>query len=88
MTTKEQYAVLRPKLNELQWRIYLATEAAKIGFGGVSAVARDSGSDRKTIQKGGVEVRQSFRGDRVRKPAGAEKSSPQRTRRWSPTSKP
>src|ERR1700758_337223 len=73
MTTKEQYAVLRPKLNELQWRIYLGTEAEKIGFGGVSAVARDSGSDRKTIRKGVVESRQPFLGDRVRKPGGGRK---------------
>ena len=73
MTAREQYAVLRPKLNELQWRIYLGTEAEKIGFGGVSAVARDSGSDRKTIRKGIVESRQSFLGDRVRKPGGGRK---------------
>jgi Rhodopirellula transposase DDE domain len=73
MTTKEQYAVLRPKLNELQWRIYLGTEAEKIGFGGVSAVARDSGSDRKTIRKGVVESRQAFLGDRVRQPGGGRK---------------
>ena len=73
MTAKEQYALLRPKLNELQWRIYLGTEAEKIGFGGVSAVARDSGSDRKTIRKGVVESRQSFLGDRVRKPGGGRK---------------
>src|ERR1700751_4089102 len=73
MTTKEQYAVLRPKLNELQWRIYLGTEAGKIGFGGVSAVARDSGSDRKTVRKGVVESRQAFLGDRVGKPGGGRK---------------
>jgi len=73
MTTKEQYAVLRPKLNELPWRIYLGTEAEKIGLGGVSAVARDSGSDRKTIRKGVVESRQPFRGDRLRKPGGGRK---------------
>jgi transposase len=73
MTTKEQYALLRPKRNELQWRIYLGTEAEKIGFGGVSAVARDSGSDRKTIRKGVVEARQSFLGERVRQPGGGRK---------------
>src|SRR6202007_2179999 len=49
------------------------TEAEKIGFGGVSAVARDSGSDRKTIRKGVVESRQPFRGDRLRKPGGGRK---------------
>lgn len=72
MTTKEQYAVLRPTLNELQWRIYLGTEAEKIGFGGISVVARDSGSDRKTIRKGMIESKQPFP-KRVRKAGGGRK---------------
>ena len=74
MSTKEQYAVLRPKLNELQWRIYLGTEAEKIGYGGVSIVARDSGSDRKTIRKGVIESRQPFPEERVRKAGGGRKN--------------
>jgi hypothetical protein len=72
MTTKEQYAILRPTLNELQWRIYLGTESEKIGFGGISIVARDSGSDRKTIRKGVVESKQPFP-KRVRKIGGGRK---------------
>ena len=73
MTTKEQYAILRPTLNELQWRIYLGTEAEKIGFGGVSIVARESGSDRKTIRKGRKEFVQPFP-NRVRREGGGRKS--------------
>jgi hypothetical protein len=73
MTTKEQYAILRSTLNELQWRIYLGTEAEKIGFGGQSIVARDSGSDRKTIRKGIAESKQSFP-ERVRKVGGGRKA--------------
>lgn len=73
MTTKEQYAILRPTLNELQWRIYLGTEAEKIGFGGVSIVARESGSDRKTIRKGRKEFEQPFP-ERVRREGGGRKS--------------
>lgn len=73
MTTKEQYAVLRPTLNELQWRIYLGTEALKIGFGGISKVARESGSDRKTIRRGVSESTQSFSKERVRKTGGGRK---------------
>lgn len=73
MTTQEQYAILRPKLNELQWRIYLGTEAEKIGFGGISLVARASGSDRKTIRKGITECTQPFVADRVRKRGGGRK---------------
>lgn len=74
MTTKEQYALLRPKFNELQWRIYLGTEAEKIGYGGVSAVARDSGSDRKTIRKGITESKLPIEKNRVRKTGGGRKS--------------
>jgi Rhodopirellula transposase DDE domain len=73
MTSKEQYAILRPALNELQWRIYLGTEAEKMGFGGVSAVARDSGSDRKTIRKGMADARRPFP-ERVRRAGGGRKA--------------
>jgi transposase len=73
MTTKEQYAVLRPKFDELQWRVYLGTEAEKIGYGGVSIVSRDSGSDRKTIRKGMIESKQVSPKDRVRKAGGGRK---------------
>ena len=73
MTTKEQYDLLRPAFNELQWRIYLGTEAEKIGFGGISKVSRDSGSDRKTIRKGVIESKQSFPKERIRKKGGGRK---------------
>ncbi len=73
MTTKEQYAVLRPTFNEFQWRIYLGTEAQKIGFGGISIVARESGSDRKTVRRGVIESKQSFPKVRVRKKGGGRK---------------
>ena len=72
MTTKEQYAILRPTLNELQWRIYLGTEAQKIGFGGQSIVAKESGSDRKTIRKGIAESQKPFP-ERIRKEGGGRK---------------
>jgi transposase len=73
MTSKEQYAVLHTTLNELQWRIYLGTEAEKIGRGGISIVARESGSDRKTIRKGIVELERPFLEGRVRRPGGGRK---------------
>ena len=73
MTTKEQYAFLRPKLNESQWRIYLGTEAVKRGFGGQSIVARESGADRKTIRKGMAQLTQPFSPTRVRKIGGGRK---------------
>ena len=73
MTTKEQYAILKPRLNELQWRAYLGTEAEKRGPGGVSAVARDSGSDRKTVRKGMFESKLPVP-ERIRKAGGGRKA--------------
>lgn len=80
MTTKEQYAILRPTLNELQWRIYLGTEAEKIGYGGISIVARESGSDRKTICKGITELQQPISKERVRKIGGGRKKIAEKDR--------
>lgn len=74
MTTREQYATLRPRFNELQWRIYLGTEAEKIGFGGISIVARTSGSDRKTIRKGIAEIHKPVLTMQVRKKGGGRKN--------------
>src|SRR5258708_11238746 len=56
MTTQQQYEILRNELNEQQWRLYLGTEALKIGDGGISQVAKQSGADWKTVQRGVKEV--------------------------------
>jgi hypothetical protein len=78
MTTQEQYAILHPALNELQWRMYLGTEAARIGYGGISIVARASGADRKTIRKGMREITPAFSKARVRQAGGGRKKSTQK----------
>ena len=75
MTTREQYAILRPTLNEYQWRIYLGTEAQKIGFGGQSMVAKESGADPKTIRKGMQESIRPLHLERVRTSGGGRKKS-------------
>jgi hypothetical protein len=62
MTTQQQYEILRNELNEQQWRLYLGTEALKIGFGGISHVAKQSGADWKTVQRGVKELK----GERAR----------------------
>ena len=62
MTTQQQYAILRHELNEQQWRLYLGTEALKIGSGGISQVAALSGADWKTVQRGVKELK----GERAR----------------------
>jgi hypothetical protein len=62
MTTQQQYELLHKELNEQQWRLYLGTEALKIGYGGISQVAALSGADWKTVQRGVKELK----GERAR----------------------
>jgi hypothetical protein len=62
MTTQQQYELLHKALNEQQWRLYLGTEALKIGYGGISQVAALSGADWKTVQRGVKELK----GERAR----------------------
>ncbi len=56
MTTQQQYEILRIELNEQQWRLSLGTEALKRGSGGISQVAKASGADWKTVQRGVKEL--------------------------------
>ncbi len=63
-------------LNEKQRRIYLAIEALRIGFGGVSKVSKDSGISRVTITNGIKEVRSGVHADgRIRKVGGGRKKA-------------
>lgn len=73
MTTQQQYELLHKALHEQQWRLYLGTEALKIGSGGISQVAALSGADWKTVQRGVKELK----GERARtegriRPTGGE----------------
>ena len=56
MSAPEQYMLLKNELNEKQWRHFLATEALKIGHGGINQVMLASGADWKTIKKGINEI--------------------------------
>jgi hypothetical protein len=53
----EKLAVVRPHLNERQWRLVLGAEAEAIGRGGIVLVARLSGASRTTVQSGVNEIR-------------------------------
>lgn len=53
----EMFAVLKPHLNERQWRLLLGAKAEAIGRGGITLVARLSGASRTTVQTGVNEVR-------------------------------
>ena len=46
-----------PLLNEKQKRLYLASEAEAIGYGGISQVSRISGVSRVTIRQGVKELK-------------------------------
>jgi hypothetical protein len=73
-TTKEQYRFLKKHLNERQWRLFLATEAKKYGFGGIRAVARLSGSHKNTVAHGIADMNESsFPKDRIRRSGGGRK---------------
>lgn len=75
MTTQQQYEILRNELNEQQWRLYLGTEALKLGYGGISQVAALSGADWKTVQRGvkGLKGERARAEGRIRKAGGGRK---------------
>jgi hypothetical protein len=53
----QKLALLKPHLNERQWRLLLGVEAEAIGRGGIAVVARASGASRTTVQAGVKQVR-------------------------------
>jgi DNA-binding phage protein len=60
LSQEAQYKLMKGWLNERQWRLYVATEAKRIGPGGISQVAREAGVTRKTIRKGLSTITQLF----------------------------
>jgi hypothetical protein len=73
LTQKTQYEILKPTLNERQWRVYLGTEARKLGRGGISTVALAAGADRETVSRGVIDSKDPPLVDRVRLPGGGRK---------------
>lgn len=73
-TSAQVYSSMIRKLNERDRRLYFAGEALRIGFGGISQVARESGVSRVTISRGVDELQT---GDivtgRIRKIGGGRK---------------
>ena len=67
----EKLAVVRPFLDERQWRLLLGAEARALGYGGIAVVTRASGAARSTVSIGVAEVRAGVRPDgRVRAAGG------------------
>jgi Rhodopirellula transposase DDE domain len=71
----ERFRALAGDLNERQRRLLVAAEARAAGWGGVSAVARQTGVSVPTIRKGIAELQSGERLDpgRVRRPGGGRK---------------
>ena len=78
---REKYERLWPSLNERTRRLWAATEAMSLGWGGVTTVARATGMARKTIHAGIRELKASpvapssaLPPDRIRRPGAGRKS--------------
>jgi hypothetical protein len=56
-TLAAKLALLKPHLDERQWRLLLGAEAEAIGRGGISRVARVSGASRTTVQSAVAQIR-------------------------------
>jgi len=56
-STENKIRKMLPLLNEKQKRLYLASEAEAMGYGGISAVSRVSGVSRVTISQGVKELK-------------------------------
>jgi transposase len=61
LTTQGKYQELYPLLNERQRRIWAATEALSIGWGGISAVSKSTGLSRNTISRGIEDIEDDIR---------------------------
>lgn len=85
-SVREKYARLQPFLDERARRVWAAAEAASLGHGGVTLVARATGLARSTIYEGERDLREAAPPDamaaapdrgprlrRVRRPGGGRK---------------
>ena len=75
--TENRIKTMLPLLNERQRRLFLATEAEAIGYGGVSQVSKASGISRVTITQGIKELKSedvyAMENERSRKGNGGRK---------------
>jgi len=71
----QRYALLSPHLDERERRLFAATEANGIGYGGIAAVSRITGMAPSTIGRGRRDLVDSVRleAGRIRRPGGGRK---------------
>ena len=74
-TLRAKHAALSPVLTERSRRVWAATEAQAIGYGGITQVARATGIAASTIQRGLRELASgdTLPGTRSRKAGGGRK---------------
>ena len=74
-----KYLSLHSELNERQRRLWAASEAISLGYGGVSIVSRATGLSRTTITQGIDELqnKQRLAKNRVRREGGGRKKATQ-----------
>jgi hypothetical protein len=71
---EDRIKMMLPNLNEMQKRLYLASEALTYGRGGISEVIRITGFSRNTIKRGIEEIKKGVTFDgQVRKSGGGRK---------------
>lgn len=76
MTVQDRYSFMKLELNEIQWRHFLATEALRIGHGGINQVMEATGVSWQTIKNGIEEIERGklyHPGGRIRKEGGGRK---------------
>jgi hypothetical protein len=76
MTTINHFELMKKELNEKQWRHFLASEAMRIGHGGIRRVSEASGACWQTIKRGMEEIEAEDlyqAGERVREAGGGRK---------------
>jgi transposase len=71
---RSKYKLLSPAMNERARRLWAATEAESMGWGGVSQVAKATGLSRTTIHQGLEELRQMRKGKKSAVPDDRERS--------------
>jgi len=74
-TLRAKHAALRSVFTERSRRLWAATEARALGYGGIAVVARATGLSPATISRGLKELDSDapLAGDRVRRPGGGRK---------------
>src|SRR5438552_8324906 len=79
-TLRAKYRALVPVFTERSRRVWAATEAQAIGYGGIAHVARATGMAESTIQRGLRDLASgnTLAGTRTRKPGGGRKRATER----------